>query len=489
MIKDIREIENYVKMIKYFEDIGTEYYDFYEYNESHDYSKSVHILVGIRISPIKLHIEIDQKNDVVVFSLWVSVRATKFMFEGDTSDCTDIISSVVTIIISVIENIELALSDMFNPTFVDGEIYGRTIAFIDPKIVNANFESNEFMEQLERIMALTSLANMIMCKIINFKPYCNDIVRLTESEFSLGIKKVFGEDGDSSGCNYIKRKNEDWEWVYNEDVGISVINFKNNIGEKLLDLILDEEIVYLSGVKRDLISYKNKIHAIDREKFSYIKSILKLYKEEKYNVVAIKNKFFVISPNNIISIPDECGGNSVNEEKRLIRERRRLEDKILFGEASFQWNTKIDGGRFEDLIREILSKEMYISRIRKAGPTNQPDNGLDLIIEYIDFSSNNFDDGEKPFEIKKIIGQCKAYKGTVGKSNVTDIRDTLDYYDAQGYWLFVSSQISVHLSEHLQKLRDKNEYLIDWWNRVEIEEMLRDYPEIVDKYKDIFIVN
>ncbi|MBI6874896.1 hypothetical protein [Clostridium aciditolerans] len=92
------------------------------------------------------------------------------------------------------------------------------------------------------------------------------------------------------------------------------------------------------------------------------------------------------------------------EEKKLIRERRRLENKILLGESRFEWSDKIDGGKFGDLIRDILilSKEVYVSRIRKAGPTNQPDSGLDLIIEYIDFNDEKCNEGDKPFEIKKL---------------------------------------------------------------------------------------
>lgn len=486
MARDIRKIENYDKMIKFFEQMGIKYRDFYEYDEKHDYTESVLLIVGMDISPIRLNIEIHQEEDVVVFSFWISIRATKFMFEGDVSDCTDLISSIMTIIINSVDNYELSLTDMFNPTYIDAEIYGRIITFLDPDLINADFESNNFIEKLERIISLCGLANMIMCKVINMEAFCNDFVNVDEEEYEIKMKNIFGEDFNSSACNYIKRKNEDWEWVYNDAIGISSINFKKEICNKLLSIILDEEIDRISGINRDIICYKSKIYAIDKEKFEYAKKILRYYGENRYTIIAIRNKFFVISEHNIISISDECGFSKVMDEKKLIRERRRLENKILFGgELSFEWNDKIDGGRFEDLIRDMLSKEMYISRIRKAGPTNQPDNGLDLIIEYIDFNNQKCNEGEKPFQIKKIIGQCKAYKGTVGKGDVTDIRDTLDYYDAQGYWLFVSSQISVHLSEYLQKLRDKDIYLIDWWNRAEIEEVLRNYPEIIESYKDV----
>ena len=486
MSEDIRERYNYKKMIKYFKDMEIDYFDVYENYKDNDYTKYVHLVFGNKISPIKFHIEIIQE-EALVYSMWVSVKTTKFMFEGDRSDCTDVISTIMTIAISMIDEIEISLLDMGHSADIEGEIYGRILAFIDSNVIHGNFEEKSFKEQLERIISITVTANMILCKLVNLEPYCNEIVTLSYEDFGLGIESILGKDVNNLSFNYIKRKNEDWEWWYNEDLGISSVNFKNEVGEKLLDLMLGEEILSFQGVNRDIISYRDRSYTIDKEKLEYAKSILKHYKEEKFKVIPITNKFFVISSHNIISIFDKCGFDSVVEEKELIRERRKLENKILFGEYIFEWNTKIDGGRFEDLIREILSKEKYISRVRKAGPTNQPDNGLDLIIEYIDFDNKKYNDNESPFEIKKIIGQCKAYKGTVGKSDVRDIRDTLDYYDADGYWLFVSSQISIHLSEYLQKLRDKNDFLIDWWNRAEIEESLKNYPEIIDKYKDIFI--
>ncbi|MBI6874894.1 hypothetical protein [Clostridium aciditolerans] len=75
MIRDIREIENYNKMIRVFEEMGIEYRDFYKYDENHDYSQLVHLIVGMSISPIRLNIEIQQKEDIAVFSFWVSIRA------------------------------------------------------------------------------------------------------------------------------------------------------------------------------------------------------------------------------------------------------------------------------------------------------------------------------------------------------------------------------------------------------------------------------
>lgn len=489
MSEDIREKENYKKMIKYFKDNEIEYYNIYENYKDEDYSKDVHLVAGNRMSPIKIHIEIIKEEDELVSNIWVSIKTNEFMFEGDRSDCTDVISTIMTIAISLTDNIEIALFDMEHPAGIEGEIFGRTLVFMDSKIINCNFENMGFIEQLDRVISVIVNANIVLTTLVNLEPNCNDIVRLSYEEFNTGIRSILGKDAKNLGYNYIKRKNEDWEWWYNENFGISSINFKNEVGDKLLDLMLRDEILSIEGVKRDIISFRGKTYAIDKAKLEYAISILKHYNEDKYNIIAIANRFFIISPHNIISIFDKCGFDSVLQEKELIRKRRQLENEILFGKCSFEWNTKIDGGRFEDLIREMLSKQVYISRVRKAGPTNQSDNGLDLIIEYIDFNDKKYNDNESPFKIKKIIGQCKAYKGTVGKSDVRDIRDTLDYYDAEGYWLFVSSQISIHLSEYLQKLRDRNEFLIDWWNRSDIEEILMNYPEIIDKYKDVFIIN
>ncbi len=82
-----------------------------------------------------------------------------------------------------------------------------------------------------------------------------------------------------------------------------------------------------------------------------------------------------------------------------------------------------------------------------------------------------------------LIGQCKAYEKSVNKSHVRDIRDTLDYYNANGFFLAVTSSITAQLIDHLCKLKEKRD--VDWWTEREIFKKLRQHSYIADRYLDI----
>jgi hypothetical protein len=73
----------------------------------------------------------------------------------------------------------------------------------------------------------------------------------------------------------------------------------------------------------------------------------------------------------------------------------------------------------------------------------------------------------------------------VGKSEVIDIRDTIEHYEAQGYFLAVSSYLTSPLTEHLENLRNRGKYWVDWWTRSEIEEKLRIHPDIAARFPNV----
>ncbi|MFR5760664.1 MAG: restriction endonuclease [Oscillospiraceae bacterium] len=81
---------------------------------------------------------------------------------------------------------------------------------------------------------------------------------------------------------------------------------------------------------------------------------------------------------------------------------------------------------------------------------------------------------------------AKAYQNSVNKSHVTDIRDTLDYYEATGFLLAVTSDITAPLIDHLTSLEKK--YDVDWWTRRELFKIMRQYPSLVNAYQDIIKV-
>lgn len=91
----------------------------------------------------------------------------------------------------------------------------------------------------------------------------------------------------------------------------------------------------------------------------------------------------------------------------------------------------------------------------KIAPTNQGDNGRDLICEYnMLYDVDGISRGEESFKIGKMIIQCKtnlktSKKSSIGKADV-DVANTIFDYRPDGYMLVVNTQITRDLTEMLE---------------------------------------
>ena len=110
---------------------------------------------------------------------------------------------------------------------------------------------------------------------------------------------------------------------------------------------------------------------------------------------------------------------------------------------------------YEEL-RELLKQEKGVQWIRRASVSKERDGGKDLIAEWATppLTGQVIKEGNNPFTVRRVIVQCKASKRSVGKSQVQDIRDTIEHHNAQGYFLVVSSQVATSLTDHLLALKD-----------------------------------
>lgn len=146
---------------------------------------------------------------------------------------------------------------------------------------------------------------------------------------------------------------------------------------------------------------------------------------------------------------------------------------------------------FEDLVLELLNREPYIFSVKKVAPTNQSDNGRDLICEYnMRYNERQVEENESSTQVGKMIVQCKtnlnsSRRNSIGKSDV-DIANTIFDYRPDGYMLVVNTQITRDLTEMLERQKDRKEQnIILWWNSFDLEERLRRNPDIFARYENI----
>lgn len=323
------------------------------------------------------------------------------------------------------------------------------------------------------------------CKacVEKFKPKY-DFKTEIDKEFKNNILIAIGEN---KNCNQMSRSLPYWEYYKNFEKGISVL--KSGELASLYSSFGDENAkvyIHIEGVNGELVFNEFIKNTISKETKSKTKEIFEKLGEERNDVVFYPsdNITIAISGDYIIFHDVIADEYEFKKEKEQIRNRHIKESSILFPISEFIWNDEVDPDAFESLIKDLLSREPGVLRVRKVSPLNQPDNGRDIILEKneaVDFSS---EDGHSPYQTIKMIVQCKASKNNVGKGQVRDIRDTIDSHNYDGYFLAVSSQLTTPLTNYLDELRNRG-LNIDWWNRDDIEERLNSHQDLILKYTEL----
>jgi len=219
------------------------------------------------------------------------------------------------------------------------------------------------------------------------------------------------------------------------------------------------------------------LNYISNECWSRVCQVISDMQITEYSLLCQSNMLYMFEGNNIWMFEGDFDEYWVEEEKRKLIDRQNKERLILRLNRQFKWKYPINFSRFEELMAELYEKEELVQRVRLIGKSRSPDGGRDLMIW------KTVRTGHQSFGGKLIVGQCKAYNRSVNKADVTDIRDTIEHYDAVGFHLFVSSSLTVPLIDSLIKLKEK--YESDWWAEREIFKRLRQRSDIADRYTDI----
>lgn len=305
------------------------------------------------------------------------------------------------------------------------------------------------------------------------------------------IHKFIGED-ESYVAN--GRVNPNWFYFRSSSSAVSIVYSPHIAG------VLKNRARAI-GVENVLDGVESKIEVFNDIRttipFEYERLADELLKSlddySELKVITQENQLIFISDCHLVFAYCNCGIDSVSNEKELIYQRQKNEMSFLFGDRNFLWNIvdRQSSSEFEDLILELLNREPWIHSVKKVAPTNQGDNGRDLICEYnMLYDERTIFKGNKAFKLGKMIVQCKtnlksSKKSSIGKSDV-DVANTIFDYRPDGYMLIVNTQITRDLTEMLERQRDRKEQdTIRWWNAFDIEERLRNNPGILARYRHL----
>lgn len=211
-------------------------------------------------------------------------------------------------------------------------------------------------------------------------------------------------------------------------------------------------------------------------------------------LIPIESHCILIGSQTVVAIAADCGIRAYEAERTKFLERRPAEDAVFAVDYTFEWVDRLDGGRFEDLVYALLEREKGVAWVRQAGPTRERDGGRDFVARWTvspeagapgPASSQTSGEGvPEPAKAKNIVVQVKAYRPSVGKAKVLDIRDTVERHNAEGFFLVAFPQPANSMVEHLTALARGGTWT-DWWDRAQLESRLRKNLDLLSRFSDL----
>lgn len=395
-----------------------------------------------------------------------SIHVARMFADGDKTDLYVLFSNCMAIIQRLFfsEKADINYSNFFS----DVEV---SVAFLLFQKQIRTFSKEELANEFEK-----ELKGFIASLFMFGDFFGSFISEIDESKF---IDKYQQYLCGENNCNYQARK--ELQYYYNADKAISLLCINNS--EYIPDVFRDLKWNIIEGVDGKILCLTTSnnnpwaFNFISLECWNKINLVIKDMDISEYSFLCQNNALYMFEENNIWIFEGDFSEYWVNEEKSKISKQQEQQNLLLNFNKVYKWRYPVDFGRFEEMMAELYETEPTVEKIRLVGKPNCPDGGRDLLIWKLEKGENN------SLSKKLIIGQCKAYNRSIGKSDVRDIRDTLEHHNALGFALFSSSSLTAPLIDNLLKLKES--FDVDWWTQKEIFKKLRQNSFIADRYTDI----
>lgn len=446
-------------------------------------------------SPLGLWLE---PLDDQIFAYFLC-RSTSWHWDGERTDVHDLFSIYLATRLATAGLASCALVDAPHPAvYVPGELYARYIIPIQP---HRGWYTDNADGRAE-LADLISVLNDVEYELHSLGGPCNDseemgfsidddVLNRWGSDISEALNVTDG-DPDSGPLLYA-RTNPDWLY-YRTVTGDQSLAQSWGLG-MLFRVSVQGDSDEKQGTSARLVRRGALQNACKDEDLAYVKHLLEeLEFHDSANVRAIplEDCLVVTSGPNICMIRTNAGEDAYAVE---VEATLRQNDSFLAWarpSVEFEWAVPVDATPFEQLTYDLLSAEPNVRRVRFVGSTNDGDGGRDLLVDMVTPLTRQEIEagaaqGDNILVPRRVLAQCKTKrdpKKGIGKADVRDIRDTIERYEADGYWLFASSHITAQLVEHLEVLERKYQY-VNWWTRREIEDVLRRSPRLIDAHADV----
>lgn len=442
---------------------------------------------GIKISLsgyIGLHLVISESPDGLNCRFWT--RTNSWHYIDERTDIHDVIILLFALKLRSAQLCSTIILDDPNDFGVpECEIYS---CYASP--LQINYSKEEAQAKVLNIIHCLSELNIFFFQ--SFGCPCKECQKREKRDFnSYDVDSDFESQFiHASPFNYVNKKKRNYpEWQYHRDFKKKVTVIKSaQIAEYVRHLAKSIRYDAIRGLSGDLLVDNNFHNFLPTRVFSRLKKILARYDLDMFKrapKIILDNKMVFIIRDTTFVIDGDFSGARFKIERDRLRERHDSEYNKLFKPSTLTWSDKLNGENFENLIKDLFKREPEVKRVRKVAHTNEADGGKDLLITKIQLQFDKIN-MLKAKEIEVIV-QCKAHANGVSKNDVTDIRDIVEDFNYDGYFLAVSSYTKRSLTDHLERLRLKNNFYVDWWTEDEIFQRLTNHKDLIMKYSNLII--
>jgi hypothetical protein len=425
---------------------------------------------------------------------YYSVRTDSSSWGGERTDLHDLFSLLLALLLRAREVASVFLiSELNGFSGIDSEIYARIVALRQEGSL-APLHGRAYFEMLS---AQSRAAHDMVLDIFGIPAagpsdwhdgeacYKNPPTWVGSVRKRLRLKTV-----------------EDWEFNYRKSLNSRVFTSVKR-GVSVIELGKDRilslrrwmsEFLPPSVVGPTRMSFRSKllVNAVPNARLKEAKALLKKVEPDANDllIVPFDSHFVVIGHTALVALTAECGPEAYHSERIAIEARRDAEAEVFLQDVDVVWADTLDDRRFEEMIGELIARERGVQRIRQVGSTRESDDGRDFIVEWAqppsDLVTAGIADGAAPFlELRQVIIQVKIRTQGVGRSHLPGLRDTLEHYRCSGLLVVAYPNVTTTLSDHLTELRRGGQFWIDWWNRSEIDQRVRRFPDVAARFSDL----
>lgn len=462
----------------------------------------------VSVSKERNHIsfEDDNSRNIINFELsqpgiayaYIYSRTLSWDLPGERTDANEIISVLLSVLLRITNVASCRIWDIPHPVDVpDTEIYARYIV-PDQPYKSAYELTPKGLEKIRTFSTVVRNFGIMLPKLFDWDvskphgPWAYDNYEYNGMEpWAVNIASIVGEKYDEEKIQFCQRTNPSWRHYRSTQTGLTIYQAPTIVRSLTTTLQAKqpwEQTLISTG---NSYSAEGIVNFISRREAAFVERILKGLSRQRHlhDIVHIplENVFVSAAGEYLIFLYRDCSRKRFEYEREKARKNHAQEAKSLYPDTDFIWSTAINGDRFEDFIIDLLRIEPGVIWVRQVSTTNEPDGGKDVLCDWITTpaSAIHLNKESPPYEIRKVLVQCKGHKATVNKSMVSDIRDRVERHRANGFFLAVSSHLTTELTDYLYDLRTAGKIWADWWTRSEIEERLRQHRHLIEKYSDI----